>query len=55
MCGNLFWIQRRKKIKESIQRLCRNIDLGMDRVALDYLFRNRCIGNVSYNDYEIAK
>lgn len=27
----------------------------MDRVALDYLFRNRCIGNISYNDYEIAK
>lgn len=55
-CAEIYFgFREGKKIKESIQRLCRNIDLGMDRVALDYLFRNRCIGNISYNDYEIAK
>ena len=44
-CAEIYFgFREGKKIKESIQRLCRNIDLGMDRVALDYLFRNRCIG-----------
>ncbi|WP_032562360.1 hypothetical protein [Bacteroides fragilis] len=50
-----FGITESEKIKESVQRLSRNINLGMNRAALDYLWKNRCIHEIDYNNYEIVQ
>jgi hypothetical protein len=54
-CAEVYFkITEGKEIKYSVQRLSRNIDLGMNRVALNYLWKNRCIGEIDYNNYEIV-
>lgn len=50
-----FRINKVRKIKESIHRLCKNIDWGMYQEALDYLYDKRCINDNEYMDYEIAR
>ena len=38
-----------------VQKLSRDINLGMNKTALDYLWKNRCIHEIDYNNYEIAQ
>lgn len=50
-----FGITESETIKKMVQKLSRDINLGMNKTALDYLWKNRCIHEIDYNNYEIAQ
>lgn len=43
-----FGITESETIKKMVQKLSRDINLGMNKTALDYLWKNRCIHEIDY-------